>query len=295
MKKVLILLSTYNGEKFLKEQYNSLISQTGVDAHVLTRDDGSSDNTLELLKSLGAEDIIEGKNAGACGSFLELIKIAPLEYDYYAFCDQDDLWDSDKLSCAAEQLDKMSSDKPALYYCGQLITDGDLNPIYEHRMDKRRSRFSNCVFNQMSGCTAVFNKALLIKLKKDMPKDIFGHDTWTYRVCAALDGDIFVDEDTHIKYRQHGNNVVGLTNGFKSKIQRAKKYIFEFNSESYAKEILRIYPDELSEKNRAFFQDVSDANTSSSARKRLLNDYDINFNNRMLNIIFKIKVHLKKM
>ncbi len=295
MKKVLVLLSTYNGEKFVEQQYKSLVNQENVDVHILVRDDGSKDNTINLLKELGAQDIIEGANVGARDSFFELIEAAPEEYDYYAFCDQDDFWHKDKLFCACEQLNKSLPEKPALYYCGQVITDAELNPVYVHKMDKTRTKYANCIFIQMAGCTAVFNKEMLMQLKKGRPENIFGHDSWTYRLCAALDGDIYVDEEAHIDYRQHGNNVVGLSNSLKSKISRAKVYIYKHNCSNYARELLRLYPNEISEKNKAFFQAVSDANNSASARKKLLHDYDINFNNRMLNLIFKLKVHLKKM
>ena len=295
MKKILVLLSTYNGRKFLKEQCESIFAQTGVEVDILARDDGSSDDTYEYLKELNVKNIIKGENAGACGSFLELIEKAPLTYDYYALCDQDDVWDKDKLLNASRQLDKADPERPALYYCGQTITDAELNPVYVHKMDPKRSVFANCIFNQMAGCTAVFNQKLLSFLKKDKPENIFGHDVWVYRLNAALDGSFFVDENPHISYRQHGNNVVGLSNGLKSKISRAKDYIFRYNSSDYARELIKIFPDEIKGKNKEFFEAVRDANNSSAARKKLLRDFDINFNDKTLKLLFKIKVHLKKL
>ena len=102
--KVLILVSTYNGEKYLPEQLDSLYAQEGVDIHILVRDDGSKDNTIGILKnyqgSKGKMTIIEGENIGAGQSFLALINEATTnypDYDYYAFCDQDDVWYGNKV------------------------------------------------------------------------------------------------------------------------------------------------------------------------------------------------------
>ena len=295
MKKVLILLSTYNGCRYLKEQCESLFRQKGVEADILARDDGSSGHTVQLLRELGVTRIIEGENVGACRSFLDLIDKAPITYDYYAFCDQDDSWDKDKLYAACSMLDPSDPDRPALYYCGQTITDAQLNPLYEHKMDPSRSVYANCVFNQMAGCTAVFNRTLLRFLKKATQQDVFGHDVWTYRLSVALDSDIYVDEQPHIRYRQHGNNVVGLSNSFRSKLNRAKDYIYKYKPSDYARELLKYYANDMSDQNRAFFKAVNEANQSSEARRMLRRDFDIDFNDRMLELIFKLKLLLKKM
>ena len=95
MKKVQVLLSTYNGEKYLKEQLDSIIAQKGVDVHILARDDGSKDDTIKILEGYENIDIIKGSNIGVCKSFFELINKSG-EYDYYSFADQDDVWDCDR-------------------------------------------------------------------------------------------------------------------------------------------------------------------------------------------------------
>ena len=102
MEKVLILLSTYNGTKYIREQIDSIINQQGILPRLLVRDDGSSDNTIDILQEYKKEyswlfeDVIIGKNVGSTASFCELMKLAfevyGNQYEYYAFADQDDSW-----------------------------------------------------------------------------------------------------------------------------------------------------------------------------------------------------------
>ena len=108
MKKVCVLMSTYNGEKYLKEQIDSILKQKGVKVNLLVRDDGSTDNTLSLLeeyKKKGLLDYCCGSNMKPARSFMELLSIAP-DSDYYAFSDQDDYWEHDKLFNAVKNTEK---------------------------------------------------------------------------------------------------------------------------------------------------------------------------------------------
>ena len=95
MKKILVLMSTYNGEKYVDTQIKSVLNQKNVNVKIYIRDDGSSDKTVDIIKKYNDERItfFEGQNKGATDSFFELIKKAPLDFDYYAFCDQDDYWE----------------------------------------------------------------------------------------------------------------------------------------------------------------------------------------------------------
>lgn len=297
MEKVLILLSTYNGEKYLPELITSLLEQKDVDLHILIRDDGSKDNTVPYLKTV-VDDRVEyyiGKNKRAVGSFLELIQKAPLNYAYYAFCDQDDVWLDDKVSTAVNKLSSVELEKPSLYYSGQIITDSDLNVLYKHNLNMKRSIKANCIFNQMAGCTVVFNRTLLQELKKYSPQNIYGHDVWCYRVCAALEGNIIVDGEGKIFYRQHDDNVVGLQSGLKGKWKTACDYIFKYNASSYAQEILNGYSDQLDEKWRNFLENIIQSNSSFACRMNILKNSEIYFDSVVLKTIFYIKVLLKKL
>lgn len=297
MEKVLILLSTYNGERYLKELITSLFSQKDVDIHLMIRDDGSSDGTIDYIKTVNDNRVnyYIGENKRAVGSFLDLIKKASLDYDYYAFCDQDDVWLEDKLILAVNQLNHLDSSKPALYYSGQVVTDSHLNVLYSHHLDTKRSIKANCIFNQMAGCTAVFNRALLNELKKHDPEKIYSHDVWCYRVCAALKGNIIVESEGRILYRQHEKNVVGLQKGLKGKLKNVKDYIFKYNASSYACEILKGYNSNLDQDWQLFLQNLTNSNTSFKCRVQLLKDSEIKFHSPALRVLFICKVILRKM
>ena len=297
MKKVLVLLSTYNGEKYVETQVNSVLKQKNVDVDIFIRDDGSKDNTVAVIEKLNDSriSIFKEENKGATNSFFELIKKAPLEYDYYALCDQDDYWEEDKLYAAAVKLKDVDQKKPALYYSGQKLTDKNLQNISEHNIDIKRSLGANFVFNQMAGCTAVFNRVLLEKLKRYVPQNVFGHDVWCFKLCAATGGTIVVESKGHILYRQHGNNVVGLEDSFHGKMQRAQKYIFVYKDSSYAAEILKAYGTELDKEWKNFLELICKAaNGNLSAKIKLLNSKMVYFNSSTLRVLFIVKVILGK-
>ena len=129
-KDITVLMSTYNGEKYLHEQIDSILRQQGVKVNLLVRDDGSTDNTLAILDKYQEEGLLTfytGENLGPQRSFLHLLQQAP-QSDYYAFADQDDIWLEDKLSTGIKQLQN-DKEKPALYFSQTQLTDEELNPI----------------------------------------------------------------------------------------------------------------------------------------------------------------------
>ena len=171
MKKVAVLMSTYNGEKYLDEQIESLITQVGVDVKILIRDDGSSDNTIHLLKKWEKKGVLEwysGENIKPALSFMELVKRVP-KADYYAFCDQDDVWDNDKLKIASEMIGKYGETKPTLYFSNTRLVNSDLTPIKTTTTHNPKITLGSAlIINPATGCTVVFNHALIgvIHIKK---------------------------------------------------------------------------------------------------------------------------------
>lgn len=213
MKSVIVLLSTYNGEKYLANQIDSLLCQEGVRVSVLARDDGSKDSTISILKDYSTKfsnfSYYEGSNCGPAKSFLDLITRAG-NADYYALCDQDDVWDKDKLACAVNRLNELNYDKPNLYHSNLRIVDENLN-FYRMSHSMRlcnSNRFSSLAENLCTGCTAVFNHKAKELITGRLPQYCTMHDTWVYMICMLL-GNVVYDETAHISYRQHGNNVVG--------------------------------------------------------------------------------------
>ncbi len=223
IKKVLIMLSTYNGEKFLARQLDSLYNQVGVDVHILVRDDGSKDSTLSILNDYVANKscmtILAGQNVGPAMSFYMLMKEAwehHSDYDYYAFSDQDDEWDTNKMSSAVEKLDE--SDNPyKLYYCKFRVINGCGDVIEQNSISVQQPDYKNCLFrNPAPGCSQVFSIGLL-----ERSVDIFGfinspkfnkaylhlHDVWTIHLACYLNAFIYADNSPLFSYRQHSANV----------------------------------------------------------------------------------------
>lgn len=211
--RAIIILSTYNGEKYLRQQLDSVLNQQGIDCSILVRDDGSTDGTVHLLKEYAKQhsnfSFYLGANKGVIGSFNDLIMRPELNgYEYIAFCDQDDIWDIDKLVIATDYIGKDNS-IPIMYCSNLTLVDSNLmwlgpmrNPIDYY------SASMSLVQNIGTGCTQVFNKKALELYRSGISCRMEMHDYWMTLVCIYL-GRVIYDNNAHIKYRQHRNNVIG--------------------------------------------------------------------------------------
>ena len=206
----LILLSTYNGEKYLAELLDSVLNQVGVNINILVRDDGSTDNTINILKAYEGEHLnyYLGENKKPAKSFLDLIMSSTDQYDYYALCDQDDVWKPEKILSAIQKIKDIY--RPALYSSAVDVVDKNLNFL---RKGFCNNTFSNKLYGMITyaspGCTFVFNRLLLMELKKYNPTIISMHDSWISFVCLAVGGYFYSDTNSYILYRQHESNVLG--------------------------------------------------------------------------------------
>lgn len=254
MESITVLMSTYNGERFIKEQIDSILCQENVDVSLIIRDDGSSDRTVDIINEYVKNDnrisFYSGNNLGSAHSFLHLITEAP-SASYYALSDQDDVWDRDKLYVAIEKLKHCDQDKPALYHSNLRVVDGDLNFIKNsHTVPLvQKNKYSSLIEPVVTGCTCVFNKAAKEKIEGKKPEYVSMHDTWIHMICSFF-GSVVYDFDPHIMYRQHGNNVIGAYNGgIKQSIKRIKR-LFDRNLQPRyhnAISFLNCYENELSE------------------------------------------------
>jgi glycosyltransferase involved in cell wall biosynthesis len=213
---VTVLLSTYNGEKYLSQQIESVLAQQGVEVKFYVRDDGSKDGTCDILEHYAQKGLLEyekGENLGFAKSFFTLLRHAP-KGDYYAFCDQDDYWHPDKLISAVNALNTLDNSKPNLYYSALRVVDRELKLTHESTHEnyvppsKDRVFPSSLMQNWVYGCTMVFNE----KLRQEYlsyGQELYCHDWTMYQIAAAL-GNVYFDPVPHIDYRQHGNNVYGF-------------------------------------------------------------------------------------
>lgn len=219
MKKVQVLLSSYNGEKYLAAQLESILAQDYEKISILIRDDGSTDRTLEIIQYYADKyaniAYYVGKNLGVQQSFFQLMQHADKMADYYAFSDQDDVWLPEKIRQAVQLLEKQDQSLPLLYASKTTLVDAELKeiPIRKKRV-KIRPEFGNAlVENVCTGCTEVFNRRLLELVTKQTPTYAIMHDWWLY-LCATAFGWVYYDVNSYILYRQHGNNQVGSSVSF---------------------------------------------------------------------------------
>ena len=210
MRKVNVLMSTYNGERYMREQIDSVLAQDNVSVDLLVRDDGSTDNTLKLLDAYqgkGALKYYVGANLGPALSFLALLRDSG-DADYYAFADQDDFWQREKLAVAVDMLEK-AGDAPALYFSRTQMTDAELRPTGIVEINPLLTFGESLVYEFIPGCTMVMNRALRDIVNTYVPSYVPMHDVWVYSVALAVGAKVFFDKTPHILYRQHGSNTIG--------------------------------------------------------------------------------------
>lgn len=243
---VTVMISTYNGQTYLREQLESVFAQRGVTPRVIVRDDGSCDETPQILREycdLGYLDYEIATNIGASGSFMRLVFDAPVD-SYYAFCDQDDVWLPDKLNVAVDRLSSVPKGCPALYFSALMVVDERLQSLGFLVADKQPTLGSAMVANPGAGCTFVFNQALMELLQLCTGHFSGTHDSWVLRVCLAMGGVVLYDEQSHILYRQHGNNAVGVKNLPKRLSRRLRRFVSrERPRENAAVALLSCYAD----------------------------------------------------
>ena len=297
MKKVLVLMATYNGERYLQQQLDSLYRQKGVKISVLVRDDGSIDETLEILRQ-NAEDhdirVYSGKHLNVARGYLDLMKKAEkYDSDYYAFCDQDDVWDDDKLLQAVNSLNGI--DVSALYYCGQRLVDSNLKLIDDHSLNETRSLHTRFVLSDFAGCTGVFNRKLLEEVNKYNPSYILMHDTWILKVCLAIGGKVIIDPKPHMSYRQHGGNTVGLGRSLPAYLRQVRQYMNEYKVEPQMKELLNGYGKEIVPYYKKIAEACCTYKKNKEAKRFLLDKKNIDFCSTGLNLTYRVKVCTNKL
>ncbi|MCC9722904.1 glycosyltransferase family 2 protein, partial [Streptococcus agalactiae] len=211
-----ILMATYNGEKFLAQQIESIQKQTFKEWNLLIRDDGSSDKTCDIIRNFTAKDSRirfinenEHHNLGVIKSFFTLVNYEVA--DFYFFSDQDDVWLPEKLSVSLEAAKHKASDVPLLVYTDLKVVNQELN-ILQDSMIRAQSHHANTTLlpelteNTVTGGTMMINHALAEKWFT--PNDILMHDWFLALLAASLGEIIYLDLPTQL-YRQHDNNVLG--------------------------------------------------------------------------------------
>lgn len=225
--RVAVLLATYNGEAFVREQIESIRAQTWRDWSLLIRDDGSSDGTQGVLAAMAAQDdrirllpkTSADQGRGVIGNFSRLMQVAAADDVAYAmFADQDDVWLPNKIELLMDEMRRAESevgaDTPLLVHSDLEVVDDRLERLSPSFLRFQGIRHENDAplrvllpQNFVTGCATLFNRALL-DLALPVPSDVVMHDWWLALLAAAAGEIRFVGVPT-VRYRQHGNNQVG--------------------------------------------------------------------------------------
>jgi len=210
MDKVAVLMSTYNGEKYLSIQIDSILAQEGVEVELYIRDDGSSDSTVEIINKYAEKDkrvkFVPGPPLGVGRSFMTLLGLN-IDADYFSFADQDDYWYKNKLKDAIVALRGDDNDR-SLYCCNQNCVDADGNFLFQRFPSDYPvpSLISVVLKNYFAGCTFVFGKKLRKEILSNLPPftffDLVLHDAWIVCVASAV-GKIIFDHTSHMDFRRH--------------------------------------------------------------------------------------------
>ena len=281
--KLIVLMSTYNGEQYIRQQLVSLLDQDFKPDKIYIRDDGSTDDTVNILEEYASQHSFISyycgkRNKGPGRSFFELIRECE-KADYYALCDQDDVWFKDKLSTAVEELNKYDNSEPLLYCSKYTLTDSDLNPIDSDVSDLYNfSDFQHSlVYHTAPGCTFVFNDAAKEKIiQYDPDQEYFViHDAIIHKVVTMF-GKMILDRSSHMFYRQHSGNQIGMTaNKAKTFFGRISRFLngkMKNYRSNTAKSLLKVYGDECDEDKKRLLNIVANYMDDDDLKKQFLTD-----------------------
>lgn len=261
MDKINIIMATYQGEMYLPQQLDSLLQSTYTDYTISIYDDGSTDHTADIIRTYLERypDKISftqnQKNMGHRNNFLQ--GVIGSSYDYVMFCDQDDVWNVDKIEktyrCMKLAEAENHSCCPVVVFTDAAIVDETLQPLHDsfHQsggLDTSKLDLPHMLMeNKMMGCTMMLNRAVIEKVTQ-FPKFARFHDWWIALIAAAYGRIVYLPEATML-YRQHGNNVVGNTS-FPSYVKNRLSHLKEQRSAvteniKQAEEFYRIYQESL--------------------------------------------------
>ena len=209
MKTVNILLSAYNGEKFIAEQIESLLAQEYPAVTIHIRDDGSTDRTVEIVRQYTDRPnvkLYEGENVGYRKSFAWLLANCR-DADYYAYCDQDDYWMPDKISRAVRALERFDENTPAIYIGDFYWGDAECRPLRANRNAYKKHSLIKFTTGDMNtfGFTEVFNECAAAGIRDREPLELCVHDQIVYLYCRCA-GRVIWDEKPTACYRRYGEN-----------------------------------------------------------------------------------------
>jgi len=300
--KVVVMLSTYNPNiVFLKEQIDSILNSKGeFDLSLIIRDDGSNQDIVEKLQEYNdiRIKIFYEKNIGLPGAFFQLLRLASNNADYYFFADQDDVWLDNKIDKAIEKMVTMQSEN-ILYMSRTMLVNEKLENLgLSKSLPTNPTYKQSIISNIATGCTMGFDNSFFKLISKHTPDftTIHMHDWWFYIVATFL-GNVVVDNNAYIKYRQHSNNNVGMSSAYFFRLKTRIKRILSSDSK-FSKltlqitEFLELYKDSLTDEEKTFLLDFINRNKNLSCRFKYLFSHNIKANSKIDTMLAKILLFL---
>lgn len=288
--RVAVLMSTYNGEKYLETQIESVMKQKKIDVYLFIRDDGSKDNTINILKKYESNDkvnIFYGDNIGYANSFWNLLTKVD-GFDYYAFCDQDDIWLDNKLYAGILKLKDF--DGPALYTSKVISINNDLNIISDNTFNNhgKLNVFESFQKSVFPGCVFIFNEDAQIILKK-YNGFMESHDWAAYTIISVL-GNIVYDDSSYIYYRIHNDNTIGKNNKFKETVNKVERFLkkSKCTRSHFAKDFYNTYNSQIPVKH------LKEIHALAFYKESLIDKLILFKSKKFKGIIFKLYVLLEK-
>ena len=276
---IAILLCTYNGEKFLKEQFDSIAKQTYDNWSLYVSDDGSTDNTLQIVENFksqlppGKVTLLQGPKQGFAKNFISLVKCNYIEADFFAFSDQDDIWFAEKLERSIKHLSNSILSRPALYCSRTRLVNMDGDVIGLSPLFSCPPSFRNALVQSLAGANTMLVNKNAKELLSQTPDDaeIPAHDWLSYLLVSGAGGYVFFDKTPSLDYRQHNDNLIGSNSGVKSRITRLIKMFSgrfkNWNTQNIY--ILERMQNTLSIENRLHFDNFCNARRSRLIRRVL--------------------------
>lgn len=296
---VTVLMSTYNGEKYIREQLDSIFEQKNVNVELVVRDDGSSDQTINIINEYAKKypiSLYTENNIGYAKSFMTLVSLAKHhKSDFYAFCDQDDVWKEDKLITAINKLNGLNNDN-TLYLSQAIIVDSNLNRLNSKFHSRKVELGAVLQHNYAIGCTMVFNDHLRDLLDINLDKQMLkcGHDSWVYLVALAIGAGVIFDTDGYVYYRQHGNNASGKIMSIRQGIRAINKILFRWKHtrSDIAKKLLDSYDKYIADENIELLKFASYRPKNIKQKIKFITDERMHSDYFMVDFLYGIAVIL---
>jgi glycosyltransferase involved in cell wall biosynthesis len=295
-----VLLATYNGESFLKEQLYSIYKQSYKPVKILVRDDCSVDGTMNILYEEQKEGLLSllatYKNLGPANNFFTLLKHSNPDAKYFSFSDQDDIWNVDKLERAIKKIENID-DKIPVIYCSSVDYVNESGQLIKTSKFPHVLSFGNAlVENVMTGCTMVMNKSARDLIATHIPEKCIMHDSWSYLVASCF-GRVIYDQVPGLKYRQHNRNVFGVATSllslFKKRLNRlVVNKDLSFHKQAYS--FLEIYGNLIPETQYKLLKKFVASKKSFHQRLLLICDREIVRQSKVDTFILKCLIFFNK-